>query len=51
MHVVESVLQLYRSAERKLVVAYVKTGTNSYLFYLKYVPKGLQGAINGKESR
>ena len=41
-------------AERNLLVAYVDTGTNSYLFYLKlvkYIPKVLQGPLKGKESR
>ena len=43
-----------RSPERKLLVgllAYVETGTNSYLFYLKCIPKVLQGPLKGKESR
>ena len=39
---------LYRPAERKLLVAYIETGTNSYL---KYTPKVLQGSLKGKESR
>ena len=36
----------YRAAERKLLVALlacVETGTNSWLFYLKYISKVLQG--------
>ena len=32
-------------------VAYVETGTNSYLFYLKYIPNVLQGPLKGKQSR
>ena len=43
-----------RAAERTLLVAllaYVENGTNSYLFYLKYIPKVLQGPLKGKESR
>ena len=30
---------------------YVETGTNSNLFYLKYIPKVLQDPLKGKESR
>ena len=43
----------FEPAERKLLVAYIKTGTtcNSNLFYLKYIPKVLQGPSKGKESR
>ena len=44
----------YRAAERKLLVAllaYVETGANSWLFYLKYIPKVLQGPLKGKENR
>ena len=37
-------LQL-RPAERKLLVAYAETGTNSWLFYLKYISKVLQGPL------
>ena len=32
-------------------VAYVETGTYSLLFYLKYIPKVLQGSLKGKQSR
>ena len=35
-----------KAAERKLLVAllaYVETGTNSWLFFLKYISKVLQG--------
>ena len=45
---------LQSAADKKLLVAllaYVETGTNSWLFYLKYIPKVLQGPLKGKESR
>ena len=48
---IEHALEPYRPAERKLHEAYVENGTNSYLFYLKYIPKVLQGPLKGKESR
>ena len=41
----------YRPAERKLHLAYVETGDNSYLFHLKYISKVLQDPLKGKESR
>ena len=41
-------LQTSKKKERKLLVAYVETGTNSYL---KYIPKVLQDPLKGKESR
>ena len=50
-HVIECALELYRSEEGKLLVAYAETETNSKLFYLKYIPKVLQGSLKGKESR
>ena len=53
VHVLESNNTQY-AGERKLLVAllaYVETGTNSRLFYLKYIPKVLQGPLKGKESR
>ena len=40
--IIERVLELYRPAERKLLVAYVETGTNSYL---KYIPEVLQSPL------
>ena len=40
-----------RQADRKLLVAYIETGTDSYLFYLKFISKVLQGPLKGKESR
>ena len=40
-----------QSSRKKALLAYVETGTNSWLFYLKYIPKVLQGPLKGKESR
>ena len=39
-----------RPAERKLLVVYAEKETISKLFYLKYIPKVLQGSVKGKES-
>ena len=39
------------AAGRKKESCYVETGTNSNLFYLKYIPKVLQDPLKGKESR
>ena len=39
------------AAGRKQESCYVETGTNSNLFYLKYIPKVLQDPLKGKESR
>ena len=36
---------------KKLESCYIETGTNSNLFYLKYIPKVLQDPLKGKESR
>ena len=40
-----------RALEQQLLVPYVETGSNSQLFYLKYIPKVVQGPLKGKESR
>ena len=39
------------AAGRKKENCYVETGTNSNLFYLKYIPKVLQDPLKCKESR
>ena len=39
------------TAGRKKESCYVETGTNSNLFYMKYIPKVLQDPLKGKESR
>ena len=38
------------AAGRKKESCYVKTGTNSNLIYLKYIPKVLQDPLKSKES-
>ena len=47
----ERALELHRPPERKLLVAYVETATNSKLFYMKCIPKVLYAPLKGKESR
>ena len=39
------------SKKKAVHVTYVQTKTNRQLFYLKYIPKVLQGLLKGKQSR
>ena len=39
------------SRKKAVHVTYVETKTNRQLFYLKYIPKVLQGLLKGKQSR
>ena len=40
-----------QTSRKKAAWSYIETRTNSWVFYLKYIPKVLQSPLKGKESR
>ena len=42
---------MYTDQQEESCLAYAETETNSYLFYLKYIPKVVQGPLKGNERR